>query len=164
VNLNSNAGLCTQCRRARSRNLCLCRAMIGAHMPPGTKLGPYEIVAPIGAGGMVKCTRRAIPGWGVMSRSKSRQTNQRSVRARSTRGCKFSRQSERESALASYGLMATLAAIALWAPWRAPAPEQQSMRFEIYPPDKTTFAGQVDDPPLIQGIERSAARWSGPDP
>jgi hypothetical protein len=30
-------------------------------MTAGTKLGPYEIVAPIGAGGMARRIERAIP-------------------------------------------------------------------------------------------------------
>jgi hypothetical protein len=28
----------------------------------GTTLGPYEILAPLGAGGMAKCIARVIPG------------------------------------------------------------------------------------------------------
>jgi Tol biopolymer transport system component len=46
-------------------------------------------------------------------------------------------------------LLALATGIALWAPWREPVSEQQPARFEIYPPEKTTFAAQVDDPPAV---------------
>jgi eukaryotic-like serine/threonine-protein kinase len=39
--------------------------------------------------------------------------------------------------------------VALWAPWRADPPAPRPLRFQIYPPEKTTFAGATDNPPAI---------------
>jgi Tol biopolymer transport system component len=39
--------------------------------------------------------------------------------------------------------------VALWAPWRTAPPEAQPLRFQIYPPEKTTFANNGDNPPAI---------------
>ena len=36
----------------------------------GTKLGPYEVVSAIGAGGMGEVYRAATPGWPATSRSR----------------------------------------------------------------------------------------------
>ncbi len=40
---------------------------------------------------------------------------------------------------AAAGLLAILAAIALWAPWRKPPAPPEVVKFEILPPEKTTF-------------------------
>jgi len=34
----------------------------------GSKLGPYEILGPLGAGAWAKCIARGIHAWGVKSR------------------------------------------------------------------------------------------------
>jgi Tol biopolymer transport system component/predicted Ser/Thr protein kinase len=39
--------------------------------------------------------------------------------------------------------------VALWAPWRTGPAAPQPLLFQIYPPEKTTFAGGVDNPPAI---------------
>ncbi len=39
--------------------------------------------------------------------------------------------------------------VALWAPWRTAPSAPQPLRFQIYPPEKTTFANDVDSPPAI---------------
>ena len=46
-------------------------------------------------------------------------------------------------------LMAIVAALALWTASRKTAPPPQLLRFQIYPPDKTTFANDIDDPPAV---------------
>ena len=40
-------------------------------LTPGTRLGPYEIAAQIGVGGMARCGAPPTPTWVVRSRSKS---------------------------------------------------------------------------------------------
>jgi len=47
--------------------------------------------------------------------------------------------------------------VALWAPWRTIPPAAKPLRFQIYPPDKTTFAGAVDSPAVISPDGRSVA-------
>ena len=48
-------------------------------LSPGARLGPYEILAPLGAGAMGEYTARAIHGWGATSRSRcSRPASPRS--------------------------------------------------------------------------------------
>lgn len=46
---------------------------------------------------------------------------------------------------------------ALWAPWRATPPAPRPLRFQIYPPEKTTFAGAVDNPGVISPDGRQVA-------
>src|SRR5262249_22984753 len=45
--------------------------------------------------------------------------------------------------------LAILAVAAFWAPWRKPPAAPQPVRFQIYPPPKTTFAGFVDQQPAV---------------
>ena len=46
----------------------------------GRRLGPYEIVAPLGAGGMGRSTERATRNWVAMWRSRSCRSNSRPIR------------------------------------------------------------------------------------
>jgi eukaryotic-like serine/threonine-protein kinase len=46
-------------------------------------------------------------------------------------------------------LSTIVAAVALWALWSAPLPDQRPMRFEVDAPDKNTFAAEVSDPPAV---------------
>jgi hypothetical protein len=40
----------------------------GRPVTPGTRIGQYEIVSPLGAGGMARSIARATRGWAVKSR------------------------------------------------------------------------------------------------
>jgi len=44
-------------------------------LQPGDKLGPYEIFAPLGTGGMAKSIRPAIRDWTASSPSRPRMSN-----------------------------------------------------------------------------------------
>jgi Tol biopolymer transport system component/predicted Ser/Thr protein kinase len=47
--------------------------------------------------------------------------------------------------------------VALWAPWRTAPPAPHPLRFQIYPPEKTTFAGALDNPPAMSPDGRQVA-------
>ena len=45
--------------------------------------------------------------------------------------------------------LSILAAVGFWAPWRKPPLAPQPIRFQIYPPPRTSFAGLVDQQPSV---------------
>jgi serine/threonine protein kinase/Tol biopolymer transport system component len=57
----------------------------------------------------------------------------------------------------SAAVVTVVASLALWAPWRPPIAGLPLLRFNIYAPDKTAFANDVDDPPVVSPDGRRIA-------